>query len=88
MCVCSANIGQYNQASPTPFSSGPLAQYIGPQGDSSVASALLAGTLPPRNVLDSLLPETTSVLDTLARPPCRKNQEFKSRILNEQFIGT
>jgi hypothetical protein len=60
------NTKQYNQAEITPFGSGPLAQAVGRRGDTNTADGILRGhtnNLPPCQ-----FPETSRVIDTLARP--------------------
>jgi hypothetical protein len=83
--VCEMNIKQYHQAGATPFGSGPLAEIIGRNGDTPVAQALLAGTLPSQ-ILSSLLPETIRLLHTLAtaQPTLSDNSVL---ITDEEFIS-
>jgi hypothetical protein len=84
--ICSTNIWQYNQAKETPFGSGPLAYSIGPLADTAVAQELLAGNKPA--IPSYLLPETSEIVETLARPLALSPQTIYSSITPEQFVGT
>jgi hypothetical protein len=66
--VCAANKRQYNQAMPTPFGSGILAEYVGLKADTEGAQLILEGILPPVSIMDTLLPETTRIIKCLATP--------------------
>jgi hypothetical protein len=82
--ICSSNIWQYNQAAETPFGSGPLADSIGPLADTTVAQELLAGN---KTAIPSyLLPETSEIVETLARPLALSPQTIYSSITPEQFV--
>lgn len=83
--ITSMNSAQYNQAFPTPFGSGPLANSMGRHGNTPVAQALLGGTLPGRE-LDGLLPETICILSTLATP-C-STLAGTTDIMPDAFIAT
>jgi hypothetical protein len=54
---------QYNQAHDTPFGSGPLAEAMGPLGDTTAAEALLKGNYVPAT---NLLPETKTILNSVS----------------------
>jgi hypothetical protein len=83
--ITSMNSAQYNQAFPTPFGSGPLANSMGRHGNTPVAQALLGGTLPGLE-LDGLLPETICILSTLATP-C-STLAGTTDIMPDAFIAT
>lgn len=80
------NIQQYNQASGTPFGSGPLSEVIGRNGDTLAAKDLLDGTL-PSTVLSGLLSETVRILHTLAKPQTSLPWD-KVLFTDEEFIAT
>jgi len=86
--VCSANTRQYQQAISTPFASGPLADYLGPRGESKGAIDLLNGTLPPQKIIEHLHPETMAILGTLVTPPTLKSFKSTAQITQADFIGT
>jgi hypothetical protein len=56
--VIAANARQYHQAHDTPFGSKALASYFGYRADTAGADALVNGQLPPRQLMQTLLPET------------------------------
>jgi hypothetical protein len=82
--VCAANQRQYNQAHNTPFASEPLLSYLGYNGDTAEAEALLAGTLPPASITESLLPETQQLLKTLSTQQA-SIKNYSSTISGEDF---
>jgi len=71
-----------------PYASGPLADYLGPRGDSKGATDLLNGTLPPSTIIQHLKPETVAVLEVLAKPPMFKTFKSTAQIMQADFIGT
>jgi hypothetical protein len=84
--ICMANIRQYNQAYPTPFGSGVLAEAIGSMADTPLAKSILEGNLPsPPNFP---LQETQKILENLAKPLLLVNKDIKSKITSDQFIAT
>jgi hypothetical protein len=84
--VKQVNITQYHQAFHTPFGSGPLAQAIGRNADSTLSKRLLAGQL-DELPLESLMPETIRILRTLAslQPTLPPEQVFE--ITDSDFIS-
>ena len=92
------NSKQYNQAHHTPFGPGQLATLIGHQGDTPSALDLLKGVSLPTNIMDRLLPETVSILNTVMEPtlilPNNKieisEDDFKStyRVLHEAMSSS
>jgi hypothetical protein len=83
--VATMNTKQYNQAEITPFGSAPLAQAVGRRGDTNTADRILRGhtnNLPPCQ-----FPETSRVMDTLARP--YPKADLPSAIITEDdFISS
>jgi hypothetical protein len=65
--IISMNESQYHQAHDTPFGSGPLANSIGWWGTTVVSQNLLKGVL-PTSLLNTLMPDTVKILNTLATP--------------------
>jgi hypothetical protein len=86
--VCAANVRQYNQATITPFGSGPLADRIGLHAEHKGADGLFNGSLPPPQVTSSLLPETKAVLRTLSTPLTLSEKDIQTDISPKDFIGT
>ncbi len=86
--VCAANKRQYNQAMPTPFGSGSLAEYVGLKADTEGAQLILEGILPPASIMDTLLPETTKTIKCLATPLILPHQDLRVQITPEEFIST
>jgi hypothetical protein len=62
--IKAANICQYNQAAPTPFTSGQIAEDIGPLASSDAASSLLNGSIPAS--WSSPLPEVNDLAESLS----------------------
>ncbi len=61
------NKAQYHQAHETPFGSGPVAEAFGRRGDTELADSVLNGNVPPTLRAAPILPETCSILETLAK---------------------
>jgi hypothetical protein len=83
--VATMNTKQYNQAEITPFGSGPLAQAVGRRGDTNIADGILRGhtnNLPPCQ-----FPETSRIIDTLARPHPKADLP-SAIIMKEEFISS
>jgi hypothetical protein len=84
--IKAANIGQYNQAASTPFGSGRIADDIGPLASTSLASSLLAGSIPKS--WSSPLQEVNDMLNNLSKPFPLTNQDIVDYITPEQFCST
>jgi hypothetical protein len=82
--VSQVNQRQYHQAHDTPFGSGPLAEAIGRNGDTSFATSVINEKIPAFQF--KTIPETNRILDTIARPfpvihkgsPIITSEEFTS----------
>jgi hypothetical protein len=83
--ICAANIRQYNQAHPTRFGSGSLADIIGPLADRQGAVSLLNGQLPLG--LFTPLVETRQILSNLSQPLPLAPLEMDFMISPDQFIS-
>jgi hypothetical protein len=70
----------------TPLGSGPLANAVGRNGDTTLAKSFLEGKLPP-SLTANLFHETTCLLKTLAAP-CPVNLTAMATITPEDFVGT
>jgi hypothetical protein len=84
--VCHANTKQYHQACETTFASGPLLSYIGPSGAGPGAKDILKGKLPPETLLNQLLPETRSILQTLADMPIQPNLQTEQTHITQDWF--
>jgi hypothetical protein len=86
MKVCQANAEQYHQAWKTPFAEEPLLSYIGRAGSGPGSEAILQCIMPPENILKHLLPETRSILQTLAQIPTQSTLAVEeTQITQEKF---
>jgi hypothetical protein len=84
--IKAANIRQYNQAEPTPFGSGVIAEDIGPTASSEKAFSLLEGIIP--SSWTSPLQEVNDLLQNLAHLLSLKPQDITDYITPEQFCST
>jgi len=66
LVVRDINQKQYHQAHVTPFGTGPVADAFGRRGDTTQADLLLQGIVPPSLADTPMLPETRSILNTIA----------------------
>jgi hypothetical protein len=64
--VIASNARQYHQAHDTPFGSKAISSYFGFRADTAGADALVNGQLPPRHLMQTLLPETQAIIHHLA----------------------
>jgi len=79
--ICMANIRQYNQAYPTPFGSGVLAEAIGSMANSPLAKSILEGNLP--SLPNFPLQETQKILENLVKPLLLVSKNIKSEITSK-----
>jgi hypothetical protein len=84
--IKAANIRQYNQAAPTPFTSGNIAHDIGPLASSDLASSLLNGSIPESWI--SPLQEVNALLQNLSKPLPLTPQMVSDSITPAQFRST
>jgi hypothetical protein len=84
--VESINRKQYHQAHVTPFGSGPVAEASGRKGDTPLAEALLQGKVPQSLQEIHIMPETRSILNTLATP-YPSVQEGSGHIRQDDFVA-
>jgi hypothetical protein len=84
--VESINRKQYHQAHVTPFGSGPVAEAFGRKGDTPLAEALLQGKVPQSLQEIHIMPETRSILNTLATP-YPSVQEGSGHIRQDDFVA-
>jgi hypothetical protein len=84
--IKAANIRQYNQAAPTPFASGRIAEDIGHLASSDAASSLLNGSIPAS--WSSPLQEVNDLLQNLSQPFTLIPQTVNDFITAEQFCST
>jgi hypothetical protein len=79
--IKAANIHQYNQAAPTPFATGQIADDIGPLASSAAASSLLEGLIPKSWA--SPLQEINDLLQNISRPLPLSPQDVVDHITPE-----
>ena len=85
--VAASNSRQYNQATNTPFGQEPLQSLYGYKGDTPAAEALISGQLPPKQVMEQLLPETQALLRYLTIAAATTPNPIQPNITCNQFTS-